>query len=79
MIWAGRRWRKCEPTMAMKTDYAIKSSKQALTKARELKSVWSDESRLTQRILIYACQLLEKQLKRTRVMKGAKLKRFSQK
>lgn len=37
----------------------IKSSRKALSESLGLKSIWSDETRLTQRILIYAVELLE--------------------
>jgi len=41
----------------------IKSARQALKESRALKSIWSNESRLTQRILIYVAELLEQQTK----------------
>lgn len=41
----------------------IRSSAQALRESKNLKSVWSYESRLTQRILIYVAELLERQSK----------------
>lgn len=37
----------------------ITSSKQALAESQRLKSIWSKESRLTQRTLIYCASLLE--------------------
>ena len=40
----------------------IKSSKQALAKSGDLTAIWSEESRLTQRILIYIARLLEAQM-----------------
>lgn len=39
----------------------IKSSQQALEESVKLPAIWSDESRLTQRILVYIASLLEKQ------------------
>lgn len=44
-------------------DVEIRSADQALRESKHLKSRWSDESRLTQRILIYVASLLERQAK----------------
>lgn len=41
-------------------DYVIESSQQAEELSSSLYRVWSDESRLTQRTLIYLCKLLER-------------------
>jgi hypothetical protein len=39
----------------------IRSAEQALRESKNLKSFWSHESRLSQRILIYIASLLERQ------------------
>jgi hypothetical protein len=44
----------------MKQETEIKSSKQALRESMKLQSIFSEESRLTQRTLIYVATLLEK-------------------
>lgn len=43
----------------MTNNKRIKSAAQALKESQALKSIWSEESRVTQRILIYMCELLE--------------------
>lgn len=47
----------------MENRLRIKSTKQALKLHRKLKSCWSHESLLSQKILIYIAELLEKQTK----------------
>lgn len=47
-------------------EYAITSAKQALCKSRQLEKIWSYESRLSQRTLIYIAELLEKLVKKKR-------------
>lgn len=42
----------------------IRSADQAFNESRNLEKVWSYESRLTQRILIYIARLLENQARR---------------
>ena len=37
----------------------IKDAKQALKESKALKSIWSEETLLTQRVLIYIAELLE--------------------
>lgn len=49
-----------EREMAMIKNLKITSAAQALQQSKQLKSVWSLEGLLTQRILIYAVELLEK-------------------
>lgn len=44
----------------MKEKFRIESSKDALERSIALPGVWSLESQLTQRILIYVAQLLER-------------------
>jgi DNA-binding NarL/FixJ family response regulator len=41
----------------------IQSAEQAFKESLALPSIWSDESRLTQRILVYIAELLERQTK----------------
>jgi hypothetical protein len=41
----------------------IESSKQALRESMKLEKVWSEETNLSQRTLIYIAELLEKQNK----------------
>lgn len=43
----------------MKKRTVIRSSKQALEESFNIPRIWSEESRLSQRILIYAVELLE--------------------
>jgi hypothetical protein len=43
----------------MKNMPEIKSAAHALRESKKLKAIWSEESRLTQRILIYIAKLLE--------------------
>lgn len=43
----------------MKQETEIKNSKQALRESIKLDHIWSQESRLTQRILIYIAKQLE--------------------
>ena len=45
----------------MDNDTEIKSAAQALRESKKLKQIWSAESRLTQRTLIYIARLLEQQ------------------
>lgn len=47
-------------------DVDIRSAEQALRESKRLKSIWSYESRLTQRILIYVAALLERQARPTK-------------
>lgn len=53
--------------MAKKKEYhpiqelEIHSSEEALAKSMELESIWSQESLLSQRILIYIAELIEEQ------------------
>lgn len=53
----------------MKHNYEIGSSKEALNRSLALKSIWSAESLLTQRILIYIAKLLEQGNQRKRPKK----------
>lgn len=48
----------------------ITSAAQALRASKSLPSIWSNESRLSQRILIYIAELMERQLKATRRRRG---------
>lgn len=50
----------------MKNNTKIRSAAHAQRESEKLKTIWSEESRLTQRILIYVAGLLEKQAKRKR-------------
>lgn len=47
----------------MKRDTEIRSSRQALRESKKLDKIWSEETRLTQRTLIYIARLLEKLVK----------------
>jgi hypothetical protein len=40
-------------------DFRITSAKHAQKESMKLKTIWSNETRLTQRILIYVAELLE--------------------
>jgi hypothetical protein len=44
----------------------ITSSRQALAESQKLKSIWSSESHLSQRILVYCAELLEQLVDNTR-------------
>ena len=54
-------------------EYEIRSAKEALWKSKQLRRIWSEESRLTQRTLVYIAQLLEQVVRQTR-SRGRKVK-----
>jgi hypothetical protein len=57
----------------------IRSAEQALRESKRLKSYWSVESRLTQRILIYVAELLERQARPKRRNVATRWQRFAAK
>lgn len=55
---------------------AIKSAKQAEQERMALKSYWSEESQLTQRLLIYVAELLEKLVKQREPRKPSAYQKY---
>lgn len=63
--------------MKKKFGPVIRSAEQALRESQSLARIWSDESRLTQRILIYVAGLLEQQSRPKKWRAISRWQRFS--